>query len=240
MSNYAKNSIITIIIFLMLCFIKCSNISIILLITIIMGVILYIIDNIFLSNIIDCKNCKVEGFQNSVPDVYGNNVKVPDYMTSYIDYQKNGDETKDIEKSLQTSIFRYSNGEQSVVRPYLNDIYKYYADIYNRGVNNSLPNDLVKANLEYGQELNYLGPLNMGMSNREYTYIAPNNWNVVPNAPPVCVIDKKQKSIVYPVLMNSNSASFAPLSDFDRASRFTGNMQINTDYIKNVLNDPYV
>ena len=78
------------------------------------------------------------------------------------------------------------------------------------------------------------------MSNREYSYIMPNNWNVIQAVPPVCAINKKLKSVVYPVLHTSNAASWSSLEEFDRASRFTGNQQINIDYIKNVLNNPYV
>ena len=161
------------------------------------------------------------------------------YMNNYINYQKNGHELSDIETSLRENIWRASIGNQNVVQPFLKDAKKYYQDIFTRGVNNSPPEEMLKSYME-AAEYNYIQPLNEGMVNPEYTYVSPSNWNFLNFSPPVCVIDKKRKNTVIPTITRDDHMPFASMEEFDRASRFTGNMQINTDYIHNVLNNPMV
>ena len=161
------------------------------------------------------------------------------YMNNYINYQKNGHELSDIETSLRENIWRASIGNQNVVQPFLRDAKKYYQDIFTRGVNNSPPDEMLKNYME-AAEYNYITPLNEGMVNPEYTFVSPSNWNFLNFSPPVCVIDKKRKNTVIPTITRDDHMPFASMDEFDRASRFTGNMQINTDYIHNVLNNPMV
>ena len=161
------------------------------------------------------------------------------YTNNYINYQKNGHELSDIETSLKENIWRASIGNQNVVQPFLKDAKKYYQDILTRGVNNSPPDEMLKNYME-SAEYNYIVPLNEGMVNPEYTYVSPSNWNFLNFSPPVCVVDKKRKSIVMPTITRDDHMPFASMDEFERASRFTGNMQINTDYIRDVLNNPMV
>ena len=300
---YTKIGSISLIIFIILLFLKTLTFSNALLLALIVGISTMIIDNLYSMNTTDCSECKIDKFANindiEIPqiqntiytntnptlngynpnvqfnvaptppavNVYNPNIsKIPntntavnvynpgvsptpntnasdnklDYMNDYVQYQTNGEEAKQMDDSLKNYQYKLSAGNQLLSVPYLKDAQKFYDDIQKRGVNNPNPDELVKANLEYGTEYNYLGPLNFGMSNREYSYIMPNNWNVIQAVPPVCAINKKLKSVVYPVLHTSNAASWSSLEEFDRASRFTGNQQINIDYIKNVLNNPYV
>lgn len=162
-----------------------------------------------------------------------------DYMNDYVQYQKDGRELADTESALRENIWRASIGNQDVVQPFLKNAKTYYKNILTRGVNNSPPDQLLKNYME-SAEYNYIVPLNEGMVNPEYTFVSPSNWNFLNFTPPVCVIDKDRKSTVFPTITRDDHMPFASLQEFDRSTRFTGNMQINTDYIKNVLNNPVV
>lgn len=162
-----------------------------------------------------------------------------DYMNDYVQYQKDGRELADTESALRENIWRASIGNQDVVQPFLKNAKTYYKNILTRGVNNSPPDQLLKNYME-SAEYNYIVPLNEGMVNPEYTFVSPSNWNFLNFTPPVCVIDKDKKSTVFPTITRDDHMPFASLQEFDRSTRFTGNMQINTDYIKNVLNNPVV
>ncbi len=162
-----------------------------------------------------------------------------DYMNNYITYQKNGMELSDTETALKENIWRASIGNQDVVQPFLKNAKIYYDNIFKRGVNNSPPNEMLKNYLE-SAEYNYIVPLNEGMVNPEYTFVAPSNWNYLNFTPPVCVIDKARKNTVVPTITRSDQMPFASMEEFDRAARFTGNMQINTEFIKNYMNNPMV
>jgi len=161
------------------------------------------------------------------------------YMNDYVQYQKDGRELSDTETSLKENIWRASIGNQDVVQPFLKNAKTYYKNILTRGVNNSPPDQLLKNYME-SAEYNYIVPLNEGMTNPEYTFVAPSNWNYLNFTPPVCVIDKDRKTTVVPTITRDDHMPFASMEEFNRASRFTGNMQINTDYIRDVLNNPVV
>jgi hypothetical protein len=167
------------------------------------------------------------------------NNKDTDYMNNYVQYQKNGMELSDTEQALKENIWRASIGNQDVVQPFLKDAKNYYNNIFKRGVNNSPPDEMLKNYLE-SAEYNYIVPRNEGMVNPEYTFVSPSNWNFLPFSPPVCVIDKKRKTTVVPTITRSDQMPFASMEEFDRAARFTGNMQINTEFIQNYLNNPMV
>ena len=94
----------------------------------------------------------------------------------------------------------------------------------------------MNSELRYG-DLNYLAPLNKGMANKDYTFISPNNWFPIPPVPPVCVTNKNCTTC--PIIMSDGKdyMAWADVNDFDKSRRFTGNMGINIDYVKNVLND---
>jgi hypothetical protein len=76
------------------------------------------------------------------------------------------------------------------------------------------------------------------MINPEYTFISPSNWYPIPPHPPVCVTNKSCTTC--PVMMSDGKdyMQFASLDDFDKSRRFTGDMGINIEYIKNILNNP--
>jgi len=75
------------------------------------------------------------------------------------------------------------------------------------------------------------------MTNSDYTFVSPNNWFPVPPHPPVCVTNKKCTTCPIQISDGKDYMAWASLDDFDNARRFTGNMGINIDYVKNVLNN---
>lgn len=249
---YIKIGSIMVAIFGILLFIKSLTFVNSLLLSLIIVVSIMIIDNLPIYNKVDCTSCSVEKFEN-IPNINEpiftnvnkneftklneSEIKNFDYMNSYVNYQKNGMEEKDAIDSLNKNIFKLSIADQSLIKPYLIDSYNFYKGIKNRGVNVPEPDEMVKANLEYGNEYNYLGPLNFGMANREYSLIMPNNWSPVQGMQMVAPIDRKRKSIVYPTMPTTNYGTWASIEEFDRASRFTGGQNINIEYLKNVCNN---
>jgi len=91
--------------------------------------------------------------------------------------------------------------------------------------------------LKYG-DYNYIGPINKGMINKEYTYVSPTNWYPIPPVPPVCVTNKSCTTCPVQMTDGRDYMQFANLDDFDKARRFTGDMNINLKYVKEVLNNP--
>ena len=75
------------------------------------------------------------------------------------------------------------------------------------------------------------------MINSDYTFISPNNWFPVSPHPPVCVTNKNCTTLPIQITDGKDYMSYASLEDFDASRRFTGNMGINIDYVKNVLNN---
>lgn len=155
----------------------------------------------------------------------------------YVKYQQDGLQALDNKIALKNNIFRASIGNQEVVQNYLKDGEKYYNDIFTRSTNAPKTYESLNSELKYG-DYNYLSPINKGMTNRAYTFINPTNWYPIPPFPPVCVTNRSCTTC--PIQMNDGRdyMSYAPLEDFDNARRFTGDMGINVDYIKNVLNNP--
>jgi hypothetical protein len=158
------------------------------------------------------------------------------YDSGYVRYQKDGLEKEEGDVSLQNNVFRLSVGEPSVVKPYLNDGKDYYNRIYSYSSSSPNAKEALNNELRYG-DFNYISPLNKGMTNSDYTFVSPNNWYPIPPHPPVCVTNKT--AIVTPIQITDGKdyMSWASLEDFDKARRFTGNMGINIDYVKNVLNN---
>ncbi len=188
---------------------------------------------------------------NQIPSMNLNDLTVPETVTkgdpiqgssisfdeSYVQYQKNGLQKLDELDALKNNIFRASIGDQQVVQEYLQDGVKYNDRIYSYSTDAPKTYEALNSELKYG-DYNYIGPLNKGMINKAYTFINPTNWYPIPPFPPVCVTNKSCTTC--PVQMNdgNNYMNFASLEDFDKARRFTGDMRINVDYIKNVLNNP--
>lgn len=161
-------------------------------------------------------------------------VEAKDFNKEYVDYQHN-QEIKDRITVEEGNIFKMAMGNQNIVQPYLKDSKKYYTDLHNRGVNYPDPTELAESELKYG-DLNYITPINAGMVNREMSYVAPQNWYPIWPVPPVCVTNKESNT--QPLSVVNNYMPFSTMKDFDRARRFTGSMNINIDYIKNILNNP--
>jgi len=156
---------------------------------------------------------------------------------SYVQYQKNGLEKLDELDTLKTNIFRASIGDQQVVQEYLQDGVKYNDRIYSYSTDAPKTYEALNSELKYG-DYNYIGPLNKGMINKAYTFINPTNWYPIPPFPPVCVTNKSCTTCPIQITDGKDYMNFASLEDFDKARRFTGDMRINVDYIKNVLNNP--
>ncbi len=188
---------------------------------------------------------------NKIPSMNLNDLAVPNTVTkgdpikgpsisfdeSYVQYQKNGLEKLDQLDVLKTNIFRASIGDQEVVQKYLKDGEKYYNSIYSYSTDAPKTYEALNSELKYG-DYNYIGPLNKGMINKEYTFISPTNWYPIPPFPPVCVTNKSCTTCPIQMTDGKDYMQFASLEDFDKARRFTGDMRINIDYIKDVLNNP--
>jgi len=173
---------------------------------------------------------------NTKPEPESENESNITYDASHNDYQKNGLETKEQQEALKNNLSRLQNGNQDVVKQFLQDATQYYNSIYNRSSDAPKANELLNSELKYG-DLNYISPLNKGMSNSEYTYVSPNNWYPIPPVAPVCVTNKNCTTCPVQMSNGQDYMNFASLTDFDNSRRFTGNMNINVDYVKNVLNN---
>ncbi len=160
----------------------------------------------------------------------------PTFKDGYVKYQQDGEQKMEDEQVLKNNLFRMKIGDPELVNEYIKDGNKFYYDIYSRSINAPTPKEAIKSDLEYG-DYNYLKPINKGMASSAYTFISPNNWAPIPLFPNQCVTNKRCTTC--PVLMNDGNQymTFTSIDDFNRASRFTGNMNINVDYIKNVLNN---
>jgi hypothetical protein len=188
---------------------------------------------------------------NTIPSMNLNDLTVPNTVTSgdpikgpsvsfdenYVQYQKNGLEKLDQLDTLKTNLFRASIGNQDLVKGYLKDGEKYYNDIYSYSTDAPKTYEALNSELKYGN-YNYIGPINKGMINKAYTFISPSNWYPINPFPPVCVTNKSCTTCPIQITDGKDYMNFASLEDFDKARRFTGDMQINIDYIKNVLNNP--
>jgi hypothetical protein len=158
------------------------------------------------------------------------------YDVDSVEYQQDGLQSEEDQKVLNNNLFRMSAGNRSVVNKFIESGGKYYGDILTRSTN--APSKLIAATneLKYG-DFNYIAPLNKGMINPAYTFVSPTNWYPIPPHPPVCVTNKSCTTC--PIIMGDGKdyMQFASLDDFDKSRRFTGDMNINIDYIKNVLNN---
>ena len=158
------------------------------------------------------------------------------FEDGYVAYQQNGQQDIANEKLFKENQFRMKIGNPELVDSFVKDGNQYYYDIYSYSTNTPNAKQSMESDMKYG-DYNYIGPINKGMINPEYTYIAPSNWYPIPPFPPQCVTNKKCTTC--PIMMNDGNQymTFTSLKDFNKARRFTGNMGINTEYIKNVLNN---
>ncbi len=159
------------------------------------------------------------------------------FDVGYVKYQQDGMQALEDKAALKNNIFRASIGNQQVVQEYLQDGKKYYNDIFTWSTDAPKTYEALNSELKYG-DYNYISPLNKGMTNRAYTFINPTNWYPIPPFPPVCVTNKRCTTCPIQFTDGKDYMNWAPLEDFDNARRFTGDMGINIDYIKNVLNNP--
>ena len=158
------------------------------------------------------------------------------YDVDSVQYQQDGIQNEEDDKVLDNNIFRMSVGNRSVVNKFIESGGKYYGDILTRSTNAPSKFQAATNELKYG-DFNYIAPLNKGMINPAYTFVSPTNWYPIPPHPPVCVTNKR--CTTSPIIMGDGKdyMNFASLEDFDASRRFTGDMGINIDYIKNVLNN---
>ena len=159
------------------------------------------------------------------------------YDVNSVEYQQDGIQSEEDKKVLNNNLFRMSVGNRSVVNKFIESGGKYYGDILTRSTNAPSKFQAATNELKYG-DFNYIAPLNKGMINPEYTFVSPTNWYPIPPHPPVCVTNKSCTTC--PIIMGDGKdyMQFASLEDFDKSRRFTGDMNINIDYIKNILNNP--
>jgi len=159
------------------------------------------------------------------------------YSVNYVQYQKDGLEQEQDKESEKINKFRREIADQEAVAPWSKDGYKYYADIFTRSVGAPPANEALTNELKYG-DYNYIGPINKGMINKEYTFVSPSNWYPIPPHPPVCVTNKSCTTCPVQISNGKDYMHWASWDEFDQARRFTGDMNINIDYVKNVLNNP--
>jgi hypothetical protein len=159
------------------------------------------------------------------------------YDVNSVQYQQDGIQDEERKIAMKTNLFRMSQGNRNVVDKYLAAGGKYYGDILTRSTNAPTRFESAEDELKYG-DFNYVAPLNKGMINPEYTFISPSNWYPIPPHPPVCVTNKSCTTC--PIMMSDGKdyMQFASLDDFDKSRRFTGDMGINIEYVKNILNNP--
>lgn len=158
------------------------------------------------------------------------------YDDGYVQYQQDGLQKQENDISFDSNLFRMGIGQENIVKPFMRDGNDYYNRIKSYSSKAPTPSQALNSELRYG-DYNYISPLNSGMTNSDYTFVSPNNWYPIPPHPPVCVTNKE--CTTYPVMISDGHdyMQWATLEDFDKARRFTGNMGINIDYVKNVLNN---
>jgi len=158
------------------------------------------------------------------------------YDAGYVQYQQDGLQKQENDASFNTTLFRMGVGQQNVVKPFMRDGSDYYRRIKSYSSKSPTPQEALGSELKYG-DYNYIAPLNSGMTNSDYTFVSPNNWYPIPPHPPVCVTNKQ--CVTSPIIISDGQdwMNWATLEDFDKSRRFTGNMGINIDYVKNVLNN---
>lgn len=262
-NDIVKTSVTVIIVFIIIKFLIETRLIEAILLALIIAISIYIIENIIKLTLIEsdsevCKKCLItndtkttnetketkEKFNNidnttSQPSTTPTQNVQPidsEYKDSYVSYQQNGDQAKEEKDTEKVNLFRLKIGNPEVTKPFIKDGKKYYDDIFSYSNPDSLNADgAMESDLKYG-DYNYLGPINDGMINPAYTFISPSNWYPVQPFPPHCVTNKNCTTC--PILMDdgNNYMTFASLKDFNRARRFTGNMGINVNYIKDVLN----
>lgn len=159
------------------------------------------------------------------------------FDVGYVKYQQDGLQKIDRDISEKNNLFKAGVGNQTIVQEYWKDGRKYYDTIYERSTDAPKTYEALNNELKYG-EYNYIGPLNKGMINKAYTFISPTNWFPIQPHPPVCVTNKSCTTCPITITDGKDYMNFAALEDFDNARRFTGDMGINIDYVKNVLNNP--
>ena len=159
------------------------------------------------------------------------------YSVNYVQYQQDGLQQEADKQSAEINQFRRNIADQDAVTPWSKEGYKYYADIFARSVGAPPANEALTNELKYG-DYNYVGPINKGMINKDYTFVSPSNWYPIPPHPPVCVTNKTCTTCPIQISDGKDYMSYASWNDFDQARRFTGDMGINVDYVKNVLNNP--
>jgi hypothetical protein len=156
---------------------------------------------------------------------------------TYVAYQQNGKQAAEDAISLKENLYRMEIGNPQIVHPYIKDGKKNYDDIFTRSTNAPVTYASLNSELKYG-DYNYVGPINNGMINPQYTFISPSNWYPIQPFPPVCVTNKECTTCPIQISNGQDYMNFATLEDFDKSRRFTGDMGINIDYVKNVLNNP--
>lgn len=158
------------------------------------------------------------------------------YDAGYVQYQQDGLQKEENDVSFNNKLFKMGIGQQNIVKPFIGDGNAYYNRIQSYSSQSPTPSQALNSELKYG-DYNYIGPLNSGMTNSDYTFVSPNNWYPVPPHPPVCVTNKQCTTCPVTISDGQDYMQWATLEDFDKARRFTGNMGINIDYVKNVLNN---
>ena len=173
----------------------------------------------------------------SKPNSESTSSEILSHSVNYVQYQQDGLQQEAAKESAKINQFRREIADQEAVAPWSKDGYKYYSDIFTRSVGAPPANEALTNELKYG-DYNYVGPINKGMINKEYTFVSPSNWYPIPPHPPVCVTNKSCTTCPVQISNGKDYMQWAPWDEFDQARRFTGDMGINIDYVKNVLNNP--
>ena len=154
-----------------------------------------------------------------------------------VQYQQDGLQELASIQSEKVNDFRRSIGNQELVDAWTKDGNKFYSDMSTRSTGVPPASVLMDNELKYG-DYNYVGPLNKGMVNKDYTFVSPTNWYPIPPHPPVCVTNKACTTCPVSISDGKDYMQWANWEDFDESRRFSGDMGINIEYVKNVLNNP--
>jgi hypothetical protein len=182
-------------------------------------------------------NENIENMNNINVEQENNENNKAELDNDYLKFQIDGRQQKEIEKAKEINMIRREMGNKDLVNEYEENAKKHYNNILSRSSNSLTADEAKDSELKYS-DYNYIAPLNKGMTDRKHTFVSPNNWYPIPPYPPVCVTNKRCATTPIVISnLNKDSMNFADLDDFNTSRRFTGNMNINIDYVKNVLNN---
>ena len=189
-----------------------------------------------MENMPNIQNINVEQEKNNQNN-QNNQENKAEIDSDYLKSQLDGRQQAENEKAKEINMARREMANKELVDTYEENAKTHYENILSRSSNSITADEAKDSELKYS-DYNYIAPLNKGMTDRKHTFVSPNNWYPIPPYPPVCVTNKRCATTPIVISnLNKDNMNFADLQDYNLSRRFTGNMNINVDYVKNVLNN---